>query len=125
VYADITLGTIAFDTPNIVAVFVTDAPAKHAPIISPLAKWDKPHLFEHYRVQTHGIRIFSVANTNSVPEFFFYYYYYFLFFSGIGLSPLGTAATSGLLYKPQMIDEGDCGAIGGMKFGRGNRSTNS
>jgi hypothetical protein len=43
--------------------------------------------------------------------------------SGVGLSPLGTAATSGLLYKPQMIDEGDCGAIGGMKIGRGNRST--
>jgi hypothetical protein len=34
---------------------------------------------------------------------------------GVGLSPLGTAATSGLLYKPQMIDEGDYGAIGGMK----------
>jgi hypothetical protein len=31
---------------------------------------------------------------------------------------LGTAATSGLLYKPQMIDEGDCGTIGGMKIGR-------
>jgi hypothetical protein len=43
--------------------------------------------------------------------------------SGVGLSPLGTAATSGLLYKPQMIDEGDCGAIGGMKIGRRNRST--
>jgi hypothetical protein len=43
--------------------------------------------------------------------------------SGVGLSPPGTAATSGLLYKPQMIDEGDCGAIGGMKIDRGNRST--
>jgi hypothetical protein len=43
--------------------------------------------------------------------------------SRVGLSPLGTAATSGLLYKPQMIDESDCGAIGGMKIGRGNRST--
>jgi hypothetical protein len=42
--------------------------------------------------------------------------------SGVGLSPLGTAYTSGLLYKPQMIDEGDCAAIGGMKIGRGNRS---
>jgi hypothetical protein len=42
---------------------------------------------------------------------------------GVGLSPLGTAATSGLLYQPQMIDEGDCGAIGGMKIGRGNLST--
>jgi hypothetical protein len=38
-------------------------------------------------------------------------------------SPLGTAVTSGLLYQPQMIDEGDCGEIGGMKIGRGNRST--
>jgi hypothetical protein len=41
----------------------------------------------------------------------------------VGLSLLGTAATSGLLYKPQMIDEGDCGAIGGMKIVKGNRST--
>jgi hypothetical protein len=41
----------------------------------------------------------------------------------VRLSPLGTAATSGLLYQPQMIDEGDCGTIGGMKIGRGNRST--
>jgi hypothetical protein len=24
---------------------------------------------------------------------------------------------------PQMIDEGDCGAIGGMRIGRGNQST--
>jgi hypothetical protein len=40
-----------------------------------------------------------------------------------GTKSLGTAATSGLLYKPQAIDEGDCGAIGGMKIGRGNRST--
>jgi hypothetical protein len=43
--------------------------------------------------------------------------------SGVGLSPLGTAATSGLIYKPQMTEEGDCGAIGGMKIGMGNRST--
>jgi hypothetical protein len=27
------------------------------------------------------------------------------------------------LYKHQMIDEGDCGAVGGMKIVRGNRST--
>jgi hypothetical protein len=31
--------------------------------------------------------------------------------SGVRLSPLGTAATIGLLYQPQMIDDGDCGAI--------------
>jgi hypothetical protein len=59
-----------------------------------------------------------------------HYFIYLLFIiGGVELSPyvllksLGTAATSGLLYKPQMIDEGDCGAIGGMKIGRGNRST--
>jgi hypothetical protein len=34
-----------------------------------------------------------------------------------------TAATSCLLYQPQMVFEGDCGAIGGMKIGRGIRST--
>jgi hypothetical protein len=32
---------------------------------------------------------------------------FFFIISGVGLSPLGTAATSGLLYKPQMIDEVD------------------
>jgi hypothetical protein len=42
-----------------------------------------------------------------------------LFLSGVRLSPLGTVATTALLYQPQMID-GDCGAIGGMKIGRGN-----
>jgi hypothetical protein len=46
----------------------------------------------------------------------------FFFLRGVGLGPLGTAATSGLLYQPQMIDEGDCGTIGGIKTGRGNRS---
>jgi hypothetical protein len=43
--------------------------------------------------------------------------------SGVRLSPLGTAATIGLLYQPQMTDDGDCGTIGGIKIGRGNRST--
>jgi hypothetical protein len=39
--------------------------------------------------------------------------------SGVKLSSLGTAATAGLLYQPQMIDR-DCGAIGGTNIGRGN-----
>jgi hypothetical protein len=30
---------------------------------------------------------------------------------------------TGLLYHPRMIGDGDCGGIGGMKIGRGNRST--
>jgi hypothetical protein len=50
-------------------------------------------------------------------------HYHIIIISGVGLSPLGTAATTGLLYQPQMIDDGDCGVICGMKIGRGNRST--
>jgi hypothetical protein len=52
-----------------------------------------------------------------------YYYYSFIILSGVRLSPLGTAATTGLLYQPKLIDDGDCRATGGMKIGRGNRST--
>jgi hypothetical protein len=43
--------------------------------------------------------------------------------SVVTLNPPGTAATIGLLYQPQIIDVGDYGAIGGIKIGRGNRST--
>jgi hypothetical protein len=43
--------------------------------------------------------------------------------SGVTLSRIGTGATTSLLYQPQMIGDGDCGAIGGMKIGRENRST--
>jgi hypothetical protein len=39
------------------------------------------------------------------------------------VSPLGSPATTGLLYQPQMIDDGDCGAIGRMRISRVNRST--
>jgi hypothetical protein len=45
------------------------------------------------------------------------YHCFFIIPSGVRLSPLGTAATTGLLYH------GDCGATGEMKIGRGNRST--
>jgi hypothetical protein len=40
----------------------------------------------------------------------------------VRLSPLGTSATVGLLYQPRMIDD-HYGAVGGMRIGRGNRST--
>jgi hypothetical protein len=43
--------------------------------------------------------------------------------SGVRLSPLVTAATTGLLYQRQMTDDGDCGTIGEMKMGRRNGST--
>jgi hypothetical protein len=38
----------------------------------------------------------------------------------VRLSPLGTSATTALLYQPRVIDIGDCGAVGGTKIGRGN-----
>jgi hypothetical protein len=44
------------------------------------------------------------------------------FFFNLCDGNLGTAATTGLLYQPQVIGEGDCGEIGGMKIGRGNRT---
>jgi hypothetical protein len=34
------------------------------------------------------------------------------------LSPLGTAAITGLFYQPHMIEDCECGTIGGMKIGR-------
>jgi hypothetical protein len=46
---------------------------------------------------------------------------FFFVISGVGfwvLRPL-----TGLLYQPRMIGDGDCGEIGGIKIGRGNRST--
>jgi hypothetical protein len=46
----------------------------------------------------------------------------FFFFNSCG-GTLGTAATTGLLYQPRMIGDGDCAEIGGMKIGRGIRST--
>jgi hypothetical protein len=42
----------------------------------------------------------------------------------VGLSKsLALRPLLAFLYQPQMIGEGDCGAIGGMKTGRGNWST--
>jgi hypothetical protein len=47
-----------------------------------------------------------------------------IFYShGVRLSPLGTAAMFGVMHQPRMTDDGDCGAICGMKTGRGNGST--
>jgi hypothetical protein len=58
--------------------------------------------------------------------------FFIIILSGVRLSPfvlrgetesLGTVATSGLLYQPQMIGDGVWREIGGMEIGRGNRST--
>jgi hypothetical protein len=63
----------------------------------------------------------EIHNTKHILLYDFLFFFYIV--SGVRLSPLGTAATTGLLYQPQMIDDGDCLEIGGMKIGRGNRST--
>jgi hypothetical protein len=41
--------------------------------------------------------------------------------SAVRVSPLGTAATSGLLYQTRIVDD-VCAAIGGIRIGRGKRS---
>jgi hypothetical protein len=51
------------------------------------------------------------------------FFHFYIILSGVRLSPLGTAATTAPLYQTQIIDDGDYGAIGGMKIDRGNRST--
>jgi hypothetical protein len=51
------------------------------------------------------------------------WFFFLVSWVGVRLSPLGTSATVGLLYQPLMIDYDDYGAVGGMRIGRGNRST--
>jgi hypothetical protein len=63
------------------------------------------------------------TGSGATGSYFFIISYFFIVLSGVRLGPLGTAATTGLSYQPQMIDNSDCGAVGGMKIGRGNRST--
>jgi hypothetical protein len=46
-----------------------------------------------------------------------------VFFFNLCVGTLGAAAATGLMYQPRMIGKGDCGEIGGMKIGKGNRST--
>jgi hypothetical protein len=42
----------------------------------------------------------------------------YIFFFNLCRGILDTAATTGLLYQPRMIGEGDCGEIGRIKIGR-------
>jgi hypothetical protein len=51
------------------------------------------------------------------------FFFFLVSLGGVRLSPLGTSATVGQLYQPRMIDEDDYEAVGGMRIGRGNRST--
>jgi hypothetical protein len=62
-------------------------------------------------VNTRTHLILTIQLSNSWDIFFYYWWG--------GTKSVSTAATSGLLYKPQIIDEDDCGAIGGIKIGTG------
>jgi hypothetical protein len=42
---------------------------------------------------------------------------------GVSLGPMVLRPLFGLLYQPRMIDDDECGAVGGMRLGRRNRST--
>jgi hypothetical protein len=57
------------------------------------------------------------------PRMIWKYYSSFFYFLGMGWDwvHLVRRPLIGLLYQPRMIDE--CGAVGGMRIGRGNRST--
>jgi hypothetical protein len=48
----------------------------------------------------------------------------FLFsWGGVRLSPFGTSAKFGLLYRPWTLDVDECGAVSEIRIGRGNRNT--
>jgi hypothetical protein len=66
-------------------------------------------------VLLYNLFIFSLLNAAVRVGFFFS--------PNLCCGILGTAATTGLLYQPRMIGDGDCGEIGGMKIGKGKRST--
>jgi hypothetical protein len=53
----------------------------------------------------------------------FFFFVFLVSWGGVRLSPLGTSPLIGLLYQPRMIDDGDRGAFGGMRIGKGNGST--
>jgi hypothetical protein len=53
-YINITLETVALDSPNNVAVFVTHAPAKHTPTMCPLSKLDKSPFFLFFHIDCHS-----------------------------------------------------------------------
>jgi hypothetical protein len=67
--------------------------------------------------------IFFTLILTRLDWYYYYYYYYYYFLIGWDWAHLVLLPLFGLLYQPQMTDDGDCGAIGGMWIGRGNRCT--
>jgi hypothetical protein len=81
----------------------------------------------------HGVRLFCVcvvlcvgrglAMGSSPVQGVLAIVYFIIILSGVRLSLLVLRPLTGLLYQPHMIGDGDCGEIGGMKIGKGNRRT--
>jgi hypothetical protein len=76
--------------------------------------------FMHYTCPAHLIFLIIILITSGEEYKFSPVHNFFFYLCG---GTLGTEATTGLLYQLRMIGDGDCGEIGGMKIGRGNRST--
>jgi hypothetical protein len=54
IYANITFGTVALDTPKKVAVFTTDAPSKRTPAIRHFLKSEKAPIFLFFHTDCHS-----------------------------------------------------------------------
>jgi hypothetical protein len=76
---------------------------------------------EIYRIEyEYYERIINWVCKEAIIAYFDAFLLFFIIISGARLRPLGTVATNGLLHQPWMIDDDDCGAIGGMKISSGN-----
>jgi hypothetical protein len=82
------------------------------PDANPGRRGGKPAI-NHLSCGTAFIHVLHFIRRPNMATIFFYWWG----------GTFGAAATAGILYEPQMIGHGDCGEIGGMKIGRGNRST--
>jgi hypothetical protein len=67
--------------------------------------------------------VFTVLNNRFQNSITFRISQYIHFFINCAVGLWVLRPLTGLLYQPRMIGDGDCGEIGGMKIGTGNRST--
>jgi hypothetical protein len=74
------------------------------------------------KTEARKANFYQTTRRHTKKIIFFNLYFYLVSLGGVRLSPLGTSATVGLLYQLRMIDDDDYGAVGGMSFGRRNRS---
>jgi hypothetical protein len=86
--------------------------AKHLPC----RKGSHQEICWHFKLNLISINcLFNMYN--------YYYFIFLLFLVGLDWVRLVLQPLFGLQYQPRMINDGDCGAIGGIKIDRGNRST--